>query len=589
MRKSCLFLSFLILAVFSATNSMAITYELSGDSRLYLTGKIEQYMRYGFNNCGDTLPGGAKASGAYRGLSEAFYSVLLEQHYKPNEIFEFRSGFRLEGDWAYNINDSDSDWKKDIAHSEGLMKRDSHNAQRDVLREFNIGINTRYVNARIGKQTVVWGETDLYRLMDMFNPLDYGRFYVIRDADYGYEETRIPLWALRVGITPELSIGPLSDIQFEFAMTPEVRQAKMNVGPREGGVWAFPIPSNMPDLGGAAAVLMGVPIGALGPVNIKNLDVRPGDDHGMRAQTLENATYDFRVKTSWGNANITLNAFYAWDELPIFQKAADMKNTVLIPAGAMGNPGALPSLGYLSLENGGNVDDGFGYGLTLQRKLYRKQGLGFTLAKEMDFTQSLVKAIGQPANPTLRIEAIYQFRKHISTDWVENLKRGAARINAGDMGGVPVLLKGLADGVDGYEKKDVLHYTLGMDWPLRIAFLNPRKQFFTSYQIVHQHIFGDVGDRFYVAPYSERIPRDKLEGTFLVYTEYFNEKIKPQYVFSWDLNNTNNHMHKFSCRFWLGDHWRPEIGFWLVTGNTDQSHAKFVDGDCAWARLTYQF
>jgi hypothetical protein len=280
--------------------------------------------------------------------------------------------------------------------------------------------------------------------------------------------------------------------------------------------------------------------------------------------------------------------------MPIFQRAAGATDKVLLPAKAFG-PGTTPypltSLGYLSLEpNGGNVDDGFGYGLELQKKMYRKQGVGFTMAREMNFTESLVKAIGQPANPTLRIESIYQFRKHISTDWVENIKRGSALINAGNIpGGVALLQKGLADGVDGYEKKDALRYTIGIDWPLRIAFLNPEKQFFTSYQFIHEHIFGDVGDRFYAVPYSEKIPQDKFEGTLLINTGYFHETVNPQYVFAWDLNNVNNHMHKFSCRFKFGDHWRPEIGAWFVTGDTDQSHAKFTDGDCVWAKMQYQF
>ncbi|MDO8785107.1 MAG: hypothetical protein Q7J12_02715, partial [Syntrophales bacterium] len=412
----------LLLTAISATYALCVVYDFSRDRKLYLTGQVEQTMRYGLQNDTETLAGGGSAGGAYRGLSEAYYAVFFEQQYVHNEMFEFRSGLRLQGDWAYNINDGSERWGdtgQGLGQSEQFMKRHSHNAQRDVLREFNVGISTRHFNARLGKQTVVWGETDLLRLMDMFNPLDLQRQFPGRDADYGYNEILIPLWAVKVGVTPDVSVGPLSDIQLELAWTPEIRQTLFNIGPRSGGVWGFPVPHNMPDLSWA----FGAPPGF---VTFQDLDLGPDNDHGGRAQTLSNSTYDFRVRSNWGNTYMTLNGFYGWDDMPIIQERP----------GVTGFAALYPSFG-------GNIDDSAvagvpGYGIMLDQKLYRKQAVGFTLAREMDFLGSFVKAVGQPANPTMRIESYYQFKKHIPTNWFENVKKGSRMVQAaGGLGTKP--------------------------------------------------------------------------------------------------------------------------------------------------------
>jgi hypothetical protein len=563
MKKSFLVpICVLLLTLFSASSAWCITFDLPCERKLYLTGHIDQYMRYGLREDPTHLAGGGKAGSAYEGLSDALYSALFEVHYIYSEALELRAGLRLEGDWAYNINRNQHKWNGRYGYdqSEGLMKRHTHNLQRDLLREFNLNYTTNSFSARLGKQTVVWGETDLFRLMDMFNPLDYQRIYVLRDADYGYEETRIPLWAVKLGYQPDITINPFSNLQLEFAWTPEVRQTLLNVGPRTGGVWAVPIPSDMPDLTG------------LGLGTLKDLDLNPGDDHGMRGMSMENSTYGIRLRGNWGNTYFTLNGFHAWDEFPIFQTRP----------GFVGNlgPGGLGVL--YSVPNGGNVDDGAGYGMALDRRLYRKDVVGFTMAREMDFLRSFVKGIGQVANPTVRVESYYQFDKHISTRWAQDIKEG---VKTGNLG---LVAQGIADGKNGYKKRDTFRYMVGFDWPLRIRALNERKQFFTSFQFTHEHIFGKVGDRFYFVPYTMKIPRDKMDITFLANTEYFHEKVKPQYAMAYDINH-NAYMPKFTCRFWLGDHWRPEIGYMYITGHKDRSHAWFRNCDNVWVKAQYQW
>ncbi len=65
---------------------------------------------------------------------------------------------------------------------------------------------------RLGKQTIVWGKTELFRNQDQFNPTDFGL------TSLGtLDETRIPLWAARA-VYSFYNVGPLEDVQLEVAL-----------------------------------------------------------------------------------------------------------------------------------------------------------------------------------------------------------------------------------------------------------------------------------------------------------------------------------------------------------------------------------
>lgn len=49
------------------------------------------------------------------------------------------------------------------------------------------------INFRLGKQQVVWGRTDLFRVLDVINPVDYSRHNIYDEL----EDIRIPMWMLK--------------------------------------------------------------------------------------------------------------------------------------------------------------------------------------------------------------------------------------------------------------------------------------------------------------------------------------------------------------------------------------------------------
>ncbi len=65
---------------------------------------------------------------------------------------------------------------------------------------------------RLGKQSIVWGKTELFRTTDQFNPVDIGLTTL-----GSLEETRISLWAARA-IYSLYDVGPFEDVRIEGAV-----------------------------------------------------------------------------------------------------------------------------------------------------------------------------------------------------------------------------------------------------------------------------------------------------------------------------------------------------------------------------------
>ncbi|WP_036552537.1 DUF1302 family protein [Neptunomonas japonica] len=92
-------------------------------------------------------------------------------------------------------------------HKESDAKTPDFNDQLDFIRELYISAdkqlsNGDVLNIRLGKQQVVWGKTDLFRVLDVINPVDYSRHNIYDEL----EDIRIPQWML----TAEWRMGPNS-------------------------------------------------------------------------------------------------------------------------------------------------------------------------------------------------------------------------------------------------------------------------------------------------------------------------------------------------------------------------------------------
>ena len=80
------------------------------------------------------------------------------------------------------------------------------------FREFYFDVDYKDTFIRFGRQQIVWGKTDAFRLQDTINPIDFGYHNVFPSL----EERRIPVLALDV-IQSFGAVGPLDDVSLEFA------------------------------------------------------------------------------------------------------------------------------------------------------------------------------------------------------------------------------------------------------------------------------------------------------------------------------------------------------------------------------------
>lgn len=146
----------------------------------------------------------------------------LETNLRLTERLKIHSKYRAFYDAAMDV---DSDLKERIREDQ----RSSFIKNSD-LREVYADIMPDNWLVRVGKQQIVWGESDGFRMADIINPLDFSWQYFFPS----WEDIRIPLWAVR---TMHYS-GPLTT---EFVFVPNVidegfRTAKFAPA---GANWAF--------------------------------------------------------------------------------------------------------------------------------------------------------------------------------------------------------------------------------------------------------------------------------------------------------------------------------------------------------------
>jgi len=180
------------------------------------------------------------------------------------------------------------------------------------LRKRNFPVQGHELFFRIGKQQVVWGESDFFRLADVINPIDFGR----RSFLEPFEDTRIPLWIAQATYKFG-TVGPIEDLaieadwifdEFEPAGLGQRGQPYANVFSN-----AFSAFSLLNEIYGPNSII-GLP--TTEPVYLSGSEIP--------AYTVENTQYGGRILGTWERINFTLNFLYRFQDVP----ALELKNIV---------------------------------------------------------------------------------------------------------------------------------------------------------------------------------------------------------------------------------------------------------------------
>ncbi|GIW45757.1 MAG: hypothetical protein KatS3mg077_3039 [Candidatus Binatia bacterium] len=110
------------------------------------------------------------------------------------------------------------------------------------LREAYLDLKLKHLplSFRLGRQQIVWGETDNFRMLDRVNPLDLS-WHLQQET---WDELRIPLWIIK-GLWDIDRLGPLNNAFVEFYWNPgDWYPAKKAFLPRP---WSAPIVNPLTD------------------------------------------------------------------------------------------------------------------------------------------------------------------------------------------------------------------------------------------------------------------------------------------------------------------------------------------------------
>lgn len=537
----------LLLIIFAfLLSAQALSYETQLFNRDFvLHGFIQQEAafsvdpKYDFNNMTD------------------YSTVQLEWSYRLSDHVLLYGVNRLLGDMAYNFRNDSGSFKRlrqTPAQSSDARRNlewewNINDKGWEVIRELYFDITVGSFFFRLGKQQVVWGETDGIRIMDFINPQDLRREWILRDSDEGYEFTRIPLWLIKGEYFFGRELCGIRDLSLEFIFNPgDIETNRLEAYKSEGGHWAAKEP-NLPIL------------------------VRVGLKNKKRTSSIDHAEYSARLKGIWRDFLFTLNFHYGYSDDFVLQ----YRSPSLV----------IPPWDHRILQ------------LNFDQLYDRQLILGFTLNKEL----TSIKPFKQPS-PVLRVEALYEFQKDFNSDGKDIGGMAWTGLNAWERDGIidkdqfrymigfdwPLYIRFLNKYESFFFSLQFIQYRiLNYDKELVMApfyfkdamqtQLIPPLPYFNKRGLPGGHL---------IDPW--RVHREQNYFSFLVNT-YFNKKrILPQILYLHDFQE-NAHAIKAKINFLYGDHWRPEFGWMWFHGDHDtgKSFGLFDKNDQLYMKIKYQF
>ena len=377
--------------------------------------------------------------------------------------------------------------KDDRGCINGYLDKDSNdlrfqefNDRADFIRElyadFDINFdNGNILSTRLGKQQVIWGRTDLFRVLDVINPVDYSRNNIYDEL----EDIRIPMWILRtdyrMGPTEVFDGLAFDDLNFQVVWNfdkfrpHDIGQCGQPNVMLDAGCF-FRGMNNLWENGGTVANFAGAtPDGGLAT------DFGPGQigirKAHMPSWSLSNTQLGLKLEGVYGDLGFSLNALTYRSQLPSLRGGIPATN------GFTGETAVWPSLIAFDIHFprvnlvGGSLD-------------YYSQGIDTVFRVETAYTS------GEEFANTLRKEL--------------------------------------------YSESDVLRYVIGADKNIFIPALNESQAFLFSGQIFGQHILDHEREQ---RTYGEAgIPDYEYNwtATLLMQGFYMNGRLTPKIITAHD-------------------------------------------------------
>ncbi len=434
-----------------------------------------------------------------------------------------------------------------VPQSNLRWERDDSNLDYYPLREAYLDFRWNFLGPnllRLGKQQIVWGKADFFRLQDIVNPVDFAQHFFIEP----FEDTRIPQLSAwfqhRFG-----DILGLEDVAGNFIWNFD---QFIPVGLGQGGqpwavnfgdqIRAFAFGNGLFDAGlcGGSATP-----GACNPNHVNFALTRERlPDWRLRNSAigtkwdfqLPHPAIRFALTDYWGIRDTPTFVLPEINAAPLLNPACPSMATISGLPGAFGPAaGKLPfiatSAGRIHLAP--NVDpqtwlNKCAFGANAEIRFHRANTLGLSA----DYFDQLTGVV-------IRVES----------SWTHN-----ALLND-------------TDSLDWTTRGDILQYVVGFDRPHYIKFLNPDRTFFTSFQVY---------ETYYPGAHSENGGKDGIvtganDFTFTAFTQthYYRDQIIPLVFAAFGTEGTDATIGG-NTEWLITDHWSATLGADAFLGKSHQ-------------------
>ncbi|OPY74638.1 MAG: hypothetical protein A4E64_02197 [Syntrophorhabdus sp. PtaU1.Bin058] len=262
-----------------------------------------------------------------------------------------------------------------------------------------------------------------------------------------------------------------------------------------------------------------------------------------RSLSSKGFEYGFRVKGIVNDAIVTLNYFYGIDNSPTVWNMP-------IP-----NRIEMASDGKMLLHP------------NFQGRYDLLRFAGGTFSRDIPFLKS--SALGGVA-PVIRLEAFYLFGNTLAA--TDTTTRGMLH------------------------HTDEVRWALGVDWKIRVPFINPRSGITIMPQFYHRKILNYPNGKSLIEHDNQALlDPDNYMTTLMISTSYMNNKLTPSFFWMRDINRRAD-MFRYQVQYDYSDNWRYTVGALFLGGLDNMNNGvmnnsfEFYDHkDQLYLKVTYRW
>ncbi len=473
---------------------------------------------------------------------------------------------------------------------------------------------------RVGKQQIVWGKTDFFRLQDLVNPVDFGQHFFFDS----FEDIRIPQWIMSVQ-RKFGDIGPTTDNAVQLIWNFDEFKG-VGLG-NPNAAWAHPFAKEKSTFAGFNEYFSVEPCVSAGTAIANGMAARDvcgsqgrgdhrkpsgfGQPVGLSYEDrpewkIENTEPGLRWEFRVGEFHVAISEFYGWNDVPVFRF-----HSVNVPNAALGL--ATPALDAAGPAGAPGKQDWLVYDLVCARNptgpgcTTPRAGSGGTSAslvanafnglsgqkgaipiRVMSPKDAIKTFAGLPGNGALSQLARQALKTNnavpfwgtgailggqtdiqykqasttgLSFDWFESYSGVVFRVESSFTNDELVNNTRRADWTD---TSDVMRWSIGLDRPTWIKWLNKDRTFFLSMQIFDSWYLDHDGGKHDGMFYDEH----NFITTFFYIANYMRDTLKPVGFIVWE-DASNSWVAGQSVEWLIDNHWSIKGGFNTIFGGTN--------------------